>query len=699
MKKTFLILLLCSAALSVPADPGPIRLRETVIDPEAAALSAVSITKCAPTSSGKFQYILQPARNFDGDDIEAVESLGVEIVGFFPPNAYHVLCTEKALDDLKARFEILYAGEYLPEYNPAGAFRETLMAKEDSFSALIILVSSAAYGEVEKFLKENGCSKCALASETASLVRAEIKSGLVPKLSSLSAVVNVEEEPVWTINNDVAKTPALMNVTPVNSMGYTGKGVTVCVADTGFDSGDPDTIHPDFKGKKITGVVCSYNTARTEWSDLNGHGTHVAGSVLGNGTIDSGAGGMAPDADIYFICCGGAGNGIAAPDETDVKLAYSAGARIMSNSYGTGGDGEYNSSARAWDQICKKYPDYLVLFSAGNNNKDIITEDNCTMGSAAVSKNVITVGASENYRPDVATTYALYGAQPGSIFYEDKIAYPANGVQQGMMMNSSRGPAKDGRIKPDVCAPGTQVKSTESLCDPLNNGTRVSYYAFMSGTSMSTPLTAGACADIMQYLKENGFEKPTSALVRSVLINGCRSMGNGQYSNNSEIPKRTPNCVNGFGHVNLFESINPSSGQLFPFEGSLKNTGDEASFVFANNTTNTLNVTLCWTDLAGSVGAAVSLINDLDLTVTVGETTYLPNSLRSGTDTLNNTEKVHVEDLPPGEDIEVIVRAGNLMRPNQAFALTVSGADELVPEPSILLSALLIALLLGRKTK
>ena len=697
--KKLLLLLFVFVSFAALADPGLIRLREVCIDPESASVSAVSEPRCAPTSLGKFQYILQPAKNFDDDELGIVESIGVEIIGYFPPNAYHVLASKEALEDLKAQFEILYAGEYVPAYKTASSHAETMSKKSVPFTALIILTSSSAYGEVEEFLKENGSSKCELISETAALVRADITSDLVPKLSKLSAVVNVEEEPVFTINNDVAKTSALMNVMSANSIGYTGKGVTVCVADTGFDSGDPETIHPDFKGKKITGVVCSYNTSRTEWSDLNGHGTHCAGSVLGNGTVDQGAGGMAPDADLYFICCGGAGNGIAAPDESDIKLAYAAGARIMSNSYGSGGDGEYNTSARTWDQICKKYPDYLILFSAGNNNKDIITEDNCTMGSAAVSKNIITVGASENYRPDVTTTYSIFGAQPGSIFYEDKIAYPANGVQQGMMMNSSRGPAKDGRVKPDVCAPGTQVKSTESLYDALNNGTRYSYYTFMSGTSMSTPLTAGACADIMQYLKENGFEKPSSALVRAVLVNGCRSMGTGQYSNKSEIPNKTPNCVNGFGHVNLFESIQPSSGQLFTFEGSLKNTGDEVSFTFSNTGTNTVNVTLCWTDIAGSVGAEKTLINDIDLLVSDGENTYLPNSLRSGTDTINNTEKVHIEALPPGDNIEVIIRAGNFMRPNQAFALAVSGMDELVPEPSVALLALLIALALGRKTK
>lgn len=697
--KKILLLSLLALSLEAFADPGLIRLRETVIDPESASVEGVPEMKCAPTAQNEYQFIVQPKRNFSYEESEAIEKMGIVFTDFFPPNAYHMLATMEELEELKARFEILYAGEYLPEYKTDSASAKVMSAKSESFSAFIILASSSKYEEVEKFLKDNGASKCEFYSESAALIRAEINWDLVPKLTRLSAVVNVEEEPVFTINNDVAKTEALMNVEAANDMGYTGKGVTVCVADTGFDSGDPDTIHPDFKGKKITGVVCSYNTSRTDWSDLNGHGTHVAGSVLGNGTVDTGAAGMAPDADIYFICCGGAGTGIAAPDESDVKLAYKAGARIMSNSYGTGGDGTYNSSARAWDQICSRYPDYLVLFSAGNNNKDIITEGNCTMGSAAVSKNVITVGASENYRPDVYTTYATYGASPGSIFYDDRIAYPANDVQQGMMMNSSRGPAKDGRAKPDICAPGTQVKSTESLYDYLNNGTRVSYYTFMSGTSMSTPLTAGACADIMQYLREHGFENPSSALVRAVLINGARSMGRGQYRTNEEIPIKVPNCVNGFGHVDLKESLAPGCGKLFAIEDSFKNTGDEITFAFEKTTPGPLCVTLCWTDRQGSVGAEKALINDLDLEVTDGETTYLPNGLRSGTDTLNVSEKVRVEEFPLCDNIEVIVKAANLMRSPQAFAIAVSGVDEIVPEPSFALFAFLTLLLLGRKTR
>ena len=268
-----------------------------------------------------------------------------------------------------------------------------------------------------------------------------------------------------------------------------------------------------------------------------------------------------------------------------------------------------------------------------------------------------------------------------------------------MMMYSSRGPAQDGRAKPDVCAPGTMVWSTESLCDPFNHGTRLSYYTAMSGTSMSTPLTAGTCADICQFLREQGFDPPSSALMKAVLINGTRSMGYGQYRNKSEIPLKYPNCVNGFGHVNLKESLSPAVGELFIFEDSLKNTGDEVTYTFARSSTNAVNITMTWNDIAGSVGAEISLVNDLDLTVTDGVNTYLPNSLRSGTDNVNVIEKFHADYFPASDCIEVTIKAANIMRGPQVFALVVSGMEEVVPEPSFAFLALLITLLLGRKTK
>ena len=95
MKKIFLILL-ATAALSALADPGLIKLREFEIDPSAASVNSVSETQCAPTSSGEYQFIVQPEKNFSAKEREAISEMGLKIVGFLPPTAYIMLGTKEA---------------------------------------------------------------------------------------------------------------------------------------------------------------------------------------------------------------------------------------------------------------------------------------------------------------------------------------------------------------------------------------------------------------------------------------------------------------------------------------------------------------------------------------------------------------------------------------------------------------------------
>ena len=692
--KKIIALTLLAVSVSAIADPGLIRLRENTIDPNAPKTQSVLKPECAPTGSGKYQYLIQPAKNFSTEEMKMIEDSGIVFVGIIPPNAYQILAGASELEALKERSELLYVGEYLPEYKSTGASRIAMAEKEGTFSALIIITSKAEYDEVAKLLP--GCKTIC---ENPVILQAEVTEDKITELTKLSAVVNVEEAPKFTINNDVSKTANLMNVEDVNRSGYTGRGVKVCVADTGLDSGNLDDIHPDFRNKDITGVICSTNTERDDWSDLNGHGTHVAGSVLGTGSYYSQYAGMAPDASLYFICCGDSGNGIAIPASEDVRGAYDAGARIMSNSWGNHRNGNYDTTSVMWDGFASKYSDMLILFSAGNDNESINTENNSTISSTASAKNVLTVAAAESYRSNSGTYGDLFGAREGSVFYKDRVAFPSDGNNQGMAMFSSRGPCTDGRAKPDICAPGTLIESTESIFDTYNKGTRSRYYTQMSGTSMSTPLTAGACADILQFLIESGVEKPSSALVKAVLINGARTMGTGQYRNVVEIPDISPNCVNGFGHVNLKESVDPQDGELFFFEGTLKNTGDEVTYTFEKRWANSASFTLVWTDAPGSAGAQKALVNDLDLTVTVDETTYLPNGLESGSDSVNNAEKLHMDLFPTGNEIEVKVKAAKIMKGPQTFALAVSGMDEFIPEPSLFFASLIFALLLGRKKK
>jgi serine protease AprX len=179
------------------------------------------------------------------------------------------------------------------------------------------------------------------------------------------------------------------------SHGLTGDGQIVGVADTGLDRGKNDsTMHLDFQGR----IKAIYALGRTnDASDTHGHGTHVAGSVLGDGARSNGDfRGMAPGAQLVFqsIMDSNGGLGGLPSDLNDLfEQAWNAGARIHTNSWGSDVNGAYTTSSQQVDEYVRNN-DMTILFAAGNAGPDLQT-----VGSPATAKNAITVGASENYRP------------------------------------------------------------------------------------------------------------------------------------------------------------------------------------------------------------------------------------------------------------------------------------------------------------
>lgn len=696
-----LLMLFMSGALL--ADPGPIRLRDFTLDPAAPSITAKGEKLCAPDRNGRFQYLIQPEKNFTNKERAALEDAGIAFIGFVPPNAYIVLAAPENLQSLEKKHALLYVSEYLPEYKNGLSVGRFFSAGSE-VKLNIILTSPDYAADFLAFLKEEGAKEVSLICDCPPIVRAVCGVGLVDKLILRSDVFSVEEEVESRIMNNAARSESLMNVDAMNTLGYTGEGIMVCVADTGLDSGDPNDIHPDFQNKDVIGVVASKNTERTDWRDLNGHGTHVSGSAVGTGAHENGTyAGTAPEASLYFICIGGNSSSVYPPEMADMGGAYDSGARVMNNSWGaysTDIAGKYTTSSLYYDVATYNNPDFLILFAAGNSNKKIDTENNCTLSTQAAAKNVLTVGAAESYRPDRPYTYGSLYSNVAAPFNTDLTASPQNGTQQGMAYFSSRGPARDGRYKPDIVAPGTQIISTESLWDSKNNGTRSSYYTVMEGTSMATPLTTGAAADAMQFLIEQGFTYPSSSLVKALLINGARNMGTGQYDNYTEIPAEDPNGVNGFGHIDLAESLRPENGRLFLYDGVIDDTDCEKTYVFTKSVSGPVSATLVWNDYPGTVGAELALINDLDITVSNGKDEYYCDGSSEHCDSINNVERFRSNAFPAGGNIEITVKGYNVMQGPQTFSLAVSGMDsEVVPEPAFALISLLIALFLGRKTK
>jgi hypothetical protein len=256
---------------------------------------------------------------------------------------------------------------------------------------------------------------------------------------------------------------------------------------------------------------------------------------------------------------------------------------------------------------------------------------------------------------------------------------------EGMVAFSSRGPTKNGRIKPDVVAPGTSILSTHSRdadVGPFWGNSADTLFAFMGGTSMATPFVAGCAAIVREYFSTyHNIQNPSASLVKAMLINGAIDL-HGQY-----IPSEAatiPNVAEGFGRVNLAATVGPFEENeriIFKDEATELDVGDEEkTTVEITNPGGLLKATLVWTDPPGE-----ALQNDLDLIIRTNNGIErhgnMPTS-SSDFDRLNNVEQILWSDVPVGE-IDVIVCANRITLHPQSYSLVIrkresEGAHETV---------------------
>ena len=401
--------------------------------------------------------------------------------------------------------------------------------------------------------------------------------------------------------------------------GLTGKGEIVGLADSGLDAGSLSDLHPDLQSNpgRIPRVVMLKSWAgRDKPDDPVGHGTHLAGIIAGSGAASNGQyRGIAPGASLYFQGLLNQQGQLAPPDDLGrlFRPAYEAGARIHVDGWGSGPNA-YRGASSQIDAFVRQYPDFLPIFGAGNGGPA-----QGSLTAEANSKNALVVGASETPRP---------------AFSPD-----ANDAHRQADF-SSRGPAGDGRAKPDLLAPGSAVVSTRSrLVD--SNFPANQEYTVLGGSSQATAVAGGAAAILRQYLQAVSFTDPPAALLKAALVNAAWTPAAGPSAG-------FPGILDLAGTILALQEktmtlVNDGQGLV---------EGQEATFqVRVADGSSPFRATLAWTDPAPAPGAAVTLVNDLDLTV-IGPDgrEYLGNDF-SGSgqpDRLNNLEKVYIKNPTPG---------------------------------------------------
>ncbi len=554
-----------------------------------------------------------------------IEENGVEVINYVPNHAYEVKMTPETAEEIEEYDFVDFVGPYHPAYKlpediETGKVRADFHTTPDSgrlaslgFESQI-LTSREKVGEGSVMtLNVSSMGELKRLARMDSLYR--ISNRYEPELHS-EVEAQIVGGGAW-IMDDEFDDPTIPYRKHgdfgayINQIGYSGDGVTIAVADTGIGDGTlGDSGHLDFTGRVVGGHGFG-ELDQDEWADGHGHGTHVAGLSAGDSYHGSGEAGEYPGFGEYYM-----GQGLAYESDLYAAKIFSddgsflleddyfsiieipkqeSDAHVHVNSWGSRSFGRYTESDSVYDTAVRdanRDTDHnepmIITVSAGNAGP---TGE--STGSPGNAKNVITIGSTTTYMPDGGD----YGGSD-----TDEIS--------SISGFSSRGWTRDGRIKPDVVAPGQNVLSLGS--PTLFDGPM---YEWKSGTSMSNPVVAGAASVVVEWYEERFGVKPSPAMVRALLINTAEDLeGDGCRS------EPIPNKDEGWGMVDLSKLEYPKDDPV-PFlledQSNSLRTGESDVFEVSMDRENEpLKFTLTWTDKEAEDGDDVALKNDLNLEVT-----------------------------------------------------------------------------------
>jgi hypothetical protein len=659
--------------------------------------SALGRTKLA--SPEKDYYIVQFGGIATDEWLNSIRDAGVEILQYVPDQAFLVYGDGAAISRVAAHSRVRWVGAYAAEQRiPEDVKQRAALAKLKARNAK----SKATAGETDIFnvsvfsranlkaveaavsqeITGRVTGRLALSNSFFNLIRVELPVAEVDKLASVPEVIRIDSYVSPTAEDEKSSQIIAGNYTSptmVQGPGYNpsfqfaadGNGVTVMVSDDGISI-------PGNGGFYLTGGNTVDGPLRGSTAGAStGHGHLNASIIAGNspfGAVDplgyNYGLGVAPRANIVNIpwlkfgyILNAEADARAIDDAFNTAGPNGVRASISNHSWGEGVNGNtYGDREMLYDRLVQDgsigggIDPFTIVFSAGNCGLAPANDQCIPKGGSSsqngltqpkVAKNIITVGSSENLRSELA----------GGLVSADNI--------EDLAASSSRGPAADGRIKPDIIAPGAVITGSRAglsctgvvSCFDAN-------HSWSNGTSHAAPQVAGAAAIFTEFWKKShDGVNPSPALIKAAILSSGQEMGGANVSAST-----VPNGNEGWGRINMKYMIDRAAlteridqtvpfldvGQTYTLNGSV------------NDPTRPVRVALVWTDPPALSDPA--LVNNLNLTVTVGGNTYRGNVFSGGVstpggafDNVNNVEQVWLPaGIPNGTQFSITVSAAAL---------------------------------------
>ncbi|HFA48437.1 MAG TPA: T9SS type A sorting domain-containing protein, partial [Bacteroidetes bacterium] len=378
---------------------------------------------------------------------------------------------------------------------------------------------------------------------------------------------------------------------------YDGKGVGVLCRDDGFVG-----PHIDFKGRIDDSSLDDPNPL------VGDHGDGVSGIICGAGNLNPHFKGMASGSDLFVLDY--------EPDFLDetMSLHFTKNVLVTNSSYSNGCNAGYTDVTETVDQQLFQNPTLMHVFSAGNSNNQ-----DCGFGAGGQWGNI--TGGHKQAKNCI--TVANLDAEGG------------------LVNTSSRGPAHDGRIKPDIAANGAGQVSTK----------HGNSYQIFGGTSAAAPGIAGIMAQMHQaYREANEGQIAEAALLKSCLLNSADDLGN-----------IGPDFKFGWGQVNALRAVWAVEENRF-FKDEVSPGETKTYHLQIPENTVQARVMLYWNDPEATLLAGKALVNDLDCWMSKNSSVYRPwvldispneaalnSPAARGIDTLNNMEQIAIDHPAPGD--------------------------------------------------